>query len=101
MAVGTLTCASSNFRHGRPSPLVPEAVVLHRTGGTRAAFEARFRNPSSFVSTHYVVGRDGSIDRCVRDNDTAFHAGLVGGSAWPLLRPNVNPNFYTIGIEFE
>jgi N-acetyl-anhydromuramyl-L-alanine amidase AmpD len=48
-----------------------------------------------------VVARDGGIDQYVLEHDTAFHAGLVVLPTWPRLRPKVNPNFYTIGIELE
>jgi N-acetyl-anhydromuramyl-L-alanine amidase AmpD len=35
----------------------------------------------------------------VDESDTAFHAGIVVRPQWQLLKPGVNPNFYTIGIE--
>jgi N-acetyl-anhydromuramyl-L-alanine amidase AmpD len=96
-----MSCAAGNFRRGRPAGLLPQAVVLHRSGGSRDTFRARFNDPSASVSAHYVVGRDGTVDQYVLDGDTAFHAGIADGATWRLLRPGVNPNFYTIGVELE
>jgi len=93
--------ASPNFRPGRPSGFAPDSIVLHRTGGTRALLRLRFESPASSLSAHYLVARDGTIDPCVAETDTAFHAGLAAQSSWSLLRPGVNPNFHTIGIELE
>jgi N-acetyl-anhydromuramyl-L-alanine amidase AmpD len=93
--------ASGNVRQGRPAGFTPEAIVLHRTGGSRDFFRARFNDPSASLSAHYLVCRDGAVDQFVVETDTAFHAGVVAGATWPGLRTNVNPNFYTIGIEME
>ena len=91
--------ASENYRPGRPAGYVPDAIVLHRIGGSREALRARFNQPGSFLSAHYIVGRDGDVDECVAESDTAFHAGLVVNPSWRLLKPRVNPNFHTVGIE--
>jgi N-acetyl-anhydromuramyl-L-alanine amidase AmpD len=96
-----IASAPENFRQGRPAGLTPEAVVLHRTGGSRDLFRARFNDPRASLSAHYVVCRDGRVDQYVLETDTAFHAGMVTGATWRRLRPNVNPNFYTVGIELE
>ena len=93
--------APGNFLPGRPAGFVPEAIVLHRTGGSRHSLRARFNDPAASLSAHFVVGRDGLVDQYVLERDTAFHTGLVAAATWPRLRPSVNPNFYTIGIELE
>lgn len=93
--------AASNFRAGRPAGFKPEAIVLHRTGGSREFWRSRFNNPAATISAHYLVCRDGTVDMYVLETDTAFHAGIVIGATWPRLRPNVNPNFYTIAVELE
>jgi len=98
---GFIGSAAENFRKGRPAGFLPEAVVLHRTGGTRDAFRARFNDPPAATSAHYVVCRDGHVDQYVLEEDTAFHAGKAIAATWRGLRPNVNPNFYTVGIELE
>jgi N-acetylmuramoyl-L-alanine amidase len=94
-------CPDSNFRRGRPFGLRPEAVVVHIMDGSFAAGESVFRDPTSHKSAHYGISRDGEVDQYVDENDTAFHAGIVINPTWPLLKPRVNPNFYTIGIEHE
>ena len=93
--------APENFQPGRPAAFTPEAIVLHRTGGARDSLRARFNDPTASQSAHYVVCRDGRIDQYVQERDTAFHAGMMVAATWPRLRPKVNPNFYTIGIELE
>jgi N-acetyl-anhydromuramyl-L-alanine amidase AmpD len=93
--------ASPNFRPGRPAGFTPDSIVLHRTGGTRASLRARFESPASSLSAHYLVARDGTIDSCVAETDTAFHAGVAAQSTWSLIRTGVNPNFHTIAIELE
>jgi N-acetyl-anhydromuramyl-L-alanine amidase AmpD len=101
MSIAFIGAASANFRAGRPAGFVPEAIVLHRTGGTRDAIRGRFNDPRSSVSAHYVVGRDGRVEQYVLERDVAFHAGVIVGPTWPRLRPQVNPNHYTIGVELE
>ena len=101
MPVTFIGSATTNFRVGRPAGFRPEAIVLHRTGGSRAFWRSRFNTAAATISAHYVVGRDGTVDMYVLETDTAFHAGMVVGPTWTGLRPNVNPNFYTIGIELE
>jgi N-acetyl-anhydromuramyl-L-alanine amidase AmpD len=46
------------------------------------------------VSAHYIIGRDGTIYRLVREQDIAYHAGV---SKVPDGRMNVND--FSIGIE--
>ena len=94
-------CAAGNFQAGRPPGITPGALVLHRSGGSRSDLRVRFNDPRSVMSVHYVVARDGAIDQYVLETDTAFHAGVVVNPVWRLLRPRVNPNFYTLGIELE
>jgi len=96
--VGT---AAANLHPGRPGAFRPEAIVLHRSGGSRQTVRARFNDPSSSVSAHYLVCQNGDIEQYVQEQDTAFHAGLVAAPTWPAIKPGVNPNVYTIGIELE
>lgn len=46
------------------------------------------------VSAHYLIGRDGTIYRLVKDKDIAWHAGV---SKMPDGRTNIND--FSIGIE--
>jgi N-acetylmuramoyl-L-alanine amidase len=84
---------------GAPDGL--EAIVVHIIDGSLHSADLHFNDPASVVSAHYAVGKDGSIHQFVEESDTAFHAGVVVNPTWGLLKPRVNPNFYTIGIEHE
>lgn len=96
-------CAPGNFRSGRPMGLKPTGIVIHVMDGTLKGTDAWFHDPSAKVSAHYGVGVDGLIHQYVSEEDTAFHAGIVVNptAALVLASPNVNPNYYTIGIEHE
>lgn len=91
-------CLASNFSTGRGG-FKPEAIVIHRTGGSLQDIDARFGQTRSFSSAHYAVGIDGEIHQYVEETDTAFHAGVVVNPTWKLLKAGSNPNFYTIAIE--
>ncbi|MCY2987580.1 MAG: Ig-like domain-containing protein, partial [Planctomycetota bacterium] len=64
-------------------------IVVHTTESTADSAIQWFQNPSSGVSAHYIVKRDGSIVQLVRDHDIAWHAG------------NWSYNQQSIGIEHE
>jgi N-acetyl-anhydromuramyl-L-alanine amidase AmpD len=86
---------------GRPAGLRPAAIVIHISEGTLASADAWFANAAAQVSAHYCVARTGEVHQYVSEEDTAYHAGIPVNPAWRLLRPHVNPNFYTVGIEHE
>ena len=94
-------CPGSNFRKGRPLGFRPEAVVIHIMDGSFSAGESVFLSEGTQKSAHYGISKEGVIRQYVDENDTAFHAGVVVNPTWQLLKPGVNPNFYTIGIEHE
>jgi hypothetical protein len=89
-----------NFSRGRAGHR-PEAIVIHIMDGTLAGTDSWFNDPASRVSAHYGIGRSGQLHQYVREADSAHHAGTVVRPSWPLLKPRVNPNFYTLGIEHE
>ncbi|HKQ79903.1 MAG TPA: N-acetylmuramoyl-L-alanine amidase [Blastocatellia bacterium] len=65
-------------------------VVIHTTQGSYAGTISWFQNPSSNVSSHYVIrSSDGQITQMVREKDIAWHAG------------NSTYNAQSIGIEHE
>jgi len=99
MEVKQIGCPSSNFREGRPGGHRPEAIVVHIMDGSFAAGESVFLDPATQKSAHYGISTAGEVHQYVDENDTAFHAGIVVRPQWQLLKPAVNPNFYTIGIE--
>jgi N-acetyl-anhydromuramyl-L-alanine amidase AmpD len=83
-----------------------EAIVVHVTGpGSMAGMASWFNNPSSQVSAHFGIGKQGEVHQYVELGDAAWHAGI-------LNRPNlsnpvianwvasgVNPNRCHVGIE--
>ena len=78
-------------------------------GGTFTGSKAWFLNPSSGVSAHYLIRKDGYILQMVKDEDRAWHAGITWSSTpkercaaiiQRYWRKN-SPNDYTIGIEVE
>jgi N-acetyl-anhydromuramyl-L-alanine amidase AmpD/peptidoglycan hydrolase-like protein with peptidoglycan-binding domain len=93
-------CEAKNFQPGRAG-FRPEAIVVHRTGGSLKDIDKRYSQAGTFSSSHYAVGADATIHQYVEEGDTAFHAGVVVNPDWTRIKPSRNPNFYTIGIEFE
>jgi len=93
-------CAAENFRKGRHGQ-EPKAIVIHIIVGSLEAADLTFKDSRSSVSAHYGVGKDGRIHQFVGESDTAFHAGVIVRPTWKLINPQVNPNYYTIGIEHE
>lgn len=81
----------------------PDLIVIHVTEGSAASVRDWFASPIAEVSAHYMVCRDGSVDRFVREEDTAWHAGRVFEPTARLVkeRPGLNPNKYSIGVEHE
>ena len=79
----------------------PEAIVIHITDGNRKSVINWFLTPASQVSAHYLICKDGDIIKFVEEKDTAWHCGIIKNPKWGLLKTGVNPNRYTIGIEFE
>lgn len=91
---------SPNFWKGRKGYKV-QAIVIHIMDGTLQGTDAWFSNPRSMVSAHYGVAKTGNVHQYVLEEDTAWHAGKVKNPKWKLLKQGINPNLYTIGIEFE
>jgi Negative regulator of beta-lactamase expression len=83
-------------RNGR----VPLAIVDHITSGVFPGCLSWLKNAQAQASAHYLVNRAGSIYQLVKDEDTAWHAGIVNHPNWTLY-DGTNPNRYTLGIEHE
>lgn len=79
----------------------PEAIVIHIMAGTLKGTDSWFATTDSEVSAHYGVGKNGEVHQYVEEQDTAWHAGAAYKPSWSLIKPKVNPNSYTIGIEHE
>ncbi|HUF37564.1 MAG TPA: N-acetylmuramoyl-L-alanine amidase [Anaerolineales bacterium] len=71
-------------------------LVMHITGGTNFQGVINyFKNPSSGVSAHLVIGRDGRVVQVLPFDAIAFHCGF---SYW---EGDENLNQYSIGIEVD
>ena len=91
---------SPNFHKGR-SGFQPIAIVNHITAGNYPGCLSWLCNPQAQSSSHYLITRAGQILQLVQDTDTAWANGIVNQPSWPLLRPGLNPNLYTLSIEHE
>lgn len=88
----------------RPSPncgprrdgLIPSIIVIHYTAmqSAEAALE-RLCNPSTEVSAHYLVSRQGDVTQMVEETARAWHAGA---GEW---RGAEDINSRSIGIELD
>lgn len=84
--------ASPNYSN-RPSDMI-NMIVIHATASE--SFDGALSwmlNPSSKVSAHYLVGKNGKVVQLVKDDKKAWHAGV---SEWNEIK---NCNDYSIGIE--
>ena len=91
---------TNNYTKGR-NGYQPKGIVIHIQEGTQEGTIQWFKNPKSQASAHFLVGKNGHIIQMVNTEDTAWHCGVVSHPKWQHIIQGVNPNFYTIGIEFE
>jgi LysM repeat protein len=78
----------------RPSDARIWTIVIHATANDSLEGVIRwFTNPTSLVSAHYNIGKDGRIVQMAREDQRAWHAGK---SVWKDV-PDVND--YSVGIE--
>jgi N-acetyl-anhydromuramyl-L-alanine amidase AmpD len=85
---------SPNFGH-RPVGSVVDTIVVHSTViPTLQKTTEAFQRTSSQVSSHFTIGRDGSIIQNVSTFDRAWHAGVSKDASG-----RTNLNNYSIGIE--
>jgi N-acetyl-anhydromuramyl-L-alanine amidase AmpD len=94
-----------NYTTGRAGH-VPSALVLHITAGASASSAIGwFKNPTSKVSSHYVIDRNGDIYAVVREQDQAWVNGIMEdeNTDIPIIsdwsKTGTNPNTESIGIE--
>lgn len=86
--------APSPNHSARPNGIEPDMLIVHATAAsTFGSTRSWFASPSSRVSAHYTIDRDGTIYRHVDERLEAWHAGA---SYW---RGRSNLNRYSIGIE--
>lgn len=70
-------------------------IILHATVGNLVSARRHLCDPATKVSSHYLIGKDGTTFQLVADADRAHHAGT---SAW---RGTADVNDFSIGIELE
>jgi N-acetylmuramoyl-L-alanine amidase len=82
-------------RNDRPVGSRISCIVLHHTHRAESALATArfFQSPASQVSAHYIVDRDGSLVRCVPDDQRAWHAGVS------RFQGVDNVNDFSVGIE--
>ena len=54
-----------------------EGVVIHSMFGSYSGSIQWFKNPNAKASAHYCIRSDGEITLTVREQDTAWHAGVI------------------------
>ena len=96
---------SPNHFNGR-SGWYTDTIVAHITDGSFDGAVSWLCNPSSYVSAHVVIGRDGRREYLVDFSDGAWANGTTAagsqGSTVDYVRARyTNPNLYTLSIEFE
>lgn len=89
--------------HGTRGSHRPIAIVDHISIGTIGSVYNTFNNPVNGVSSHFCVGRDGSIEQFVELTRRAHTNGFVRSPKSPLVKQmgDVNANYYTVTIEHE
>lgn len=92
-----------NFSKGRKGIYPPDVITIHVTEGKAASVRSWFKNPTSSVSSHYMIQRDGAIVQFVREEDTAWCNGRIHMPTAAIVKERLpsNPNRWTISIENE
>lgn len=82
--------------NARPLGVAVSAIVLHADASkSEAGTIAWFSDPTSKVSYHYLLGRDGRVYSFVADADRAWHAGVS------VFNGISDCNDYSIGVSFS
>lgn len=107
------TKLTTNFTKGDGTPKI--GFIIHGTLGSYAGAvdwlyqPCANRNPVTYSSAHYVIGKDGRVTQLVKNEDVSWHAGIISNpipEAKALLPKTLlgsikNPNQSFIGIENE
>ncbi len=62
--------AQGNYKTGRRNPI--SRITFHHIVGSAESAITKFQTPGVQVSATYVIGSDGAIYQCVREEDTPF-----------------------------
>ena len=74
MNIKQVPAHSNNYEKGRRDNSI-QLIVVHWIVGTLESADATFANPNRLASAHYGIG-DSEVHQYVKDEDTAFHAGV-------------------------
>ncbi len=91
---------SPNKWDGRNGNIV-KAIVIHKPEGELPGVINYLMEPATQKSYHFVISYLGQVTRLVSTDDSAWHCGGPEGATWTGLIPDVNPNYYTIGVSLE
>jgi len=93
---------TKHFTVGRDG-MIPDTIVLHISTGSFVSCINWFADPTSKVSSHYLISLKGQVVQFVDEKDTAWANGQVVNPTSSLVkaRTGINPNKYTISIEHE
>ena len=100
---------SPNRNTGRQGH-TPDIIACHITEGSFEGAVSWITNPTSRVSYHFVVARDGRVVQAVDIADTAWSNGTTNGASnnsnqhsrlEAVRNRNINANLYTVSIGFE
>lgn len=81
----------------------PDVIVVHISAGSLTSMTSWFSTPNSQASSHYGIGKDGSILQYVEEDKKAWTQGNVKNPTAEIIieRKDVNPNLYCLSIENE
>lgn len=84
----------------------PFIIVDHISAGTLGSMTNWFKNPKAQASSHFGVGRDGTILQYVKLENGAWTQGILVENVYKAVAQvvkdmNINPNYYCVGIEHE
>lgn len=88
--------------HGDRIGSKPILIVNHVSAGSMKSMGNTFANPVNQASSHYGVGRDGSIVQYVPLERAAWTQGRIQSPTSPIIKQlGGNPNRYCVSIESE
>lgn len=88
--------------HGSRGIHKPIIIVNHISTGTMGSMYNTFKNITNQASSHFGVGRDGSIVQYVQLGRAAWTQGKIQLPTAPIIKEMAgNPNQYGVSIEHE
>lgn len=77
-------------------------VVIHATAGGSSAEQIAigFRDGERVASAHLIIDQQGKIAQGIPLSLAAWANGVLGANRKPFIPSNINPNWYTVSIEF-